>query len=65
MCGFAGFLGLSGSASASDAIVQRMASAIRHRGPDDSGTFTDEASGLALGHRRLSIIDLSPPAISR
>ena len=60
MCGFAGFIGLSGPASANDAIVKRMASAIRHRGPDDSGTFTDEASGLALGHRRLSIIDLSP-----
>ncbi len=60
MCGFAGFLGSSGPASASDAIVKRMADAIRHRGPDDSGTFTDDASGLALGHRRLSIIDLSP-----
>ncbi len=60
MCGFAGFLGSSGPASANAAIVERMADAIRHRGPDDSGTFTDEASGLALGHRRLSIIDLSP-----
>ena len=60
MCGFAGFLGSSGPASASEAIVRRMADAIRHRGPDDSGAFVDEASGLALGHRRLSIIDLSP-----
>lgn len=60
MCGFAGFLGSSGPASASDSIVKRMAGAIRHRGPDDCGTYIDEASGLALGHRRLSIIDLSP-----
>ena len=34
--------------------------AIAHRGPDDSGTFVDAAAGIALGHRRLSIIDLSP-----
>ncbi len=60
MCGFAGFLGLSGPAFTSDAIVKRMTDAIRHRGPDDSGTFIDEAASLALGHRRLSIIDLSP-----
>ncbi len=60
MCGFAGFLGSSGPASASEAIVKRMSDAIRHRGPDDSGTFVDQASGLALGHRRLSIIDLTP-----
>src|SRR5262252_6102806 len=37
-----------------------MNRAIAHRGPDDSGTFVDPAAGLALGHRRLSIIDLSP-----
>ena len=34
--------------------------AIAHRGPDDSGTCVDAAAGIALGHRRLSIIDLSP-----
>jgi len=36
-----------------------MADALRHRGPDDSGTFVDPANGVALAHRRLSIIDLS------
>jgi asparagine synthase (glutamine-hydrolysing) len=37
-----------------------MAAAIQHRGPDDSGAWVDEQCGLGLGHRRLSIIDLSP-----
>ncbi len=36
-----------------------MADALVHRGPDGSGTFADERAGLALGHRRLSILDLS------
>jgi asparagine synthase (glutamine-hydrolysing) len=37
-----------------------MASAIRHRGPDDSGFWCDDQAGVALGQRRLAIIDLSP-----
>ena len=37
-----------------------MTSAIAHRGPDDSGYWIDAEAGIALGHRRLSIIDLSP-----
>lgn len=37
-----------------------MAHAIAHRGPDDAGACADAAAGLALGHRRLSIVDLSP-----
>ena len=36
-----------------------MTAALRHRGPDDSGLWTDADSGLGLGHRRLSILDLS------
>ncbi len=37
-----------------------MIEPIRHRGPDDHGTWVDEAAGVALAHRRLSILDLSP-----
>jgi len=41
-------------------IVRGMADAIAHRGPDDSGAWIDAAAGIALGHRRLAVIDLSP-----
>ncbi len=37
-----------------------MTRALRHRGPDDEGLWCDEAAGICFGHRRLSIIDLSP-----
>ncbi|MDA8387636.1 MAG: asparagine synthetase B, partial [Nitrospiraceae bacterium] len=40
--------------------VLKMASAIVHRGPDDSGAWVDAEAGIAMGHRRLSIVDLSP-----
>src|SRR5688572_13554913 len=42
------------------ATAQRMASAISHRGPDDHATWDDADIGIALAHRRLSIVDLSP-----
>lgn len=55
MCGIIGFSG------SFDAIALNAgAEALRHRGPDDCGLFTDKASGVGLGHVRLSIIDLSP-----
>jgi asparagine synthase (glutamine-hydrolysing) len=40
--------------------VVRMSNALRHRGPDDEGQWIDAACGVALGFRRLSILDLSP-----
>jgi asparagine synthase (glutamine-hydrolysing) len=61
MCGFTGFLADSRFDRARLApTAQAMADAIRHRGPDDSGVWTDAQAGIALSHRRLSIIDLSP-----
>ena len=61
MCGIAGCVDLSGGASAGQLreMVSSMAGALAHRGPDDFGTWVDESGGIALGHRRLSIIDLS------
>jgi asparagine synthase (glutamine-hydrolysing) len=59
MCGIAGFLSGSGASGSSEATVLAMTSAISHRGPDDSGIWSDCAAGIFLGHRRLSIIDLS------
>ena len=60
MCGFAGFLlGLPGSLDNPKVFATLMADAIAHRGPDDSGVWEDPKLGLALGFRRLSIIDVS------
>jgi asparagine synthase (glutamine-hydrolysing) len=60
MCGFAGFLTLNtNSPDELEAIATRMANAIAHRGPNDAGAWADVQAGIALGHRRLSIMDLS------
>ena len=56
MCGIAGILTLDGSEAPRDA-VQRMMAAVEHRGPDDCGQWGE--GPCALGHRRLTIIDLS------
>jgi asparagine synthase (glutamine-hydrolysing) len=62
MCGIAGFIASSPKSSKGDleASLVRMCERIKHRGPDDAGTWVDEPEGIALGHRRLSILDLSP-----
>jgi len=57
MCGIAGIVHFEGKA-ASPAVLKRMTDAISHRGPDGEGHWIEGAVGL--GHRRLSIIDLSP-----
>ncbi len=61
MCGIAGLWSPeSGSAERLLEVVRSMTDALVHRGPDDSGTWADADCGIALGHRRLSILDLSP-----
>src|SRR5688500_8693721 len=60
MCGIAGFVDLSprqGTLDADRSRVQAMCDVMRHRGPDDEGFHVEP--GVALGMRRLSIIDLS------
>ncbi len=61
MCGITGFVDLRGRQPMSDmvAIARDMADSLRHRGPDDAGTWADEEVGIVFGHRRLAIIDLS------
>ena len=62
MCGLTGFFDPSGNCSEKDmaTIVKKMATTLRHRGPDDDGIWCDGDAGIAIGHRRLAIIDLSP-----
>ena len=61
MCEFAGFLTVGVSSLGSlKAIATRIAKAIEHRGPDNAGAWADAQAGIALGFRRLAIIDLSP-----
>ena len=60
MCGLAGFLtARSDTAEKLTAQVERMITSIAHRGPDDAGTWVDSEAGVALGFRRLAIVDLS------
>ena len=59
MCGIAGFVSSKALDEVSQvrSIVERMNGEIAHRGPDDFGYFQDEF--VALGHRRLSIVDVA------
>lgn len=59
MCGISGILGLSNEAQR-NSVIRKMNDSMAHRGPDADGFFVD--SHVALGHRRLSIIDLSSAA---
>ena len=62
MCGIAGLLDLerrSGSQEL-EALGRAMAATLNHRGPDARGVWSDAEAGVALGHTRLSIVDLSP-----
>lgn len=63
MCGIVGICGraVSGGSRASE-FVQRASSTLVHRGPDGSGTLVSDTLPIALGHRRLSVLDLSDAA---
>jgi asparagine synthase (glutamine-hydrolysing) len=62
MCGIAGYWDRSNQTSpeVSQAIVTAMTDTLFQRGPDSSGVWLDPSAGVALGHRRLAILDLSP-----
>lgn len=57
MCGI---VGLIGGRDGTPELIERLIDPITHRGPDDRGVWIDAETKLAFGHRRLSIIDLSP-----
>lgn len=67
MCGICGFITTRQISLAT--TIRDMAGRLRHRGPDDEGVWIDPSDGVALGHRRLAVVDLSPhghqPMISR
>ena len=60
MCGIAGFCGASLPDDQAAVLLRRMCASIAHRGPDGQGVYAGE--GVGLGHRRLSVIDLSTDA---
>jgi asparagine synthase (glutamine-hydrolysing) len=58
MCGITGIFG-NLNKEEFEISINKMSTALTHRGPDDSGVWVDNEDGIAFGHRRLSIIDLS------
>src|SRR5690349_3266883 len=61
MCGLAGIMSAGGeTVDTLRTQVGAMADRLRHRGPDDAGLWIDAAAGIALGFRRLAIVDLTP-----
>src|SRR4051812_46928553 len=60
MCGITGILQApQASRSADLGAICGMTARLRHRGPDGDGTWWDRDAGIALGHRRLAIVDLT------
>src|ERR1039457_7632960 len=64
MCGIAGSLDFTRHKPRQELveIITGMCSVLNHRGPDGWGVWADEQAGIALGHRRLAILDLSDAA---
>ena len=62
MCGIAGLWDFAAATPEGELrrLTTAMADSLHHRGPDDGGVWLDEAAGVGLGQRRLSIVDLSP-----
>jgi asparagine synthase (glutamine-hydrolysing) len=60
MCGIAGIASFTRSGSECAAVTKAMVTTLAHRGPDDSGIWPSPDGSVVLGHRRLSIVDLSP-----
>lgn len=62
MCGIAGFMHSAGTCDIGKdkSVLKEMTGRLSHRGPDDGGHWHDALHGVGLGHRRLSIVDLSP-----
>jgi len=58
MCGISGYFDLENTVS--EEIIHRMNISLKHRGPDDSGIYLSDDKHSALGHTRLSFLDLSP-----
>jgi asparagine synthase (glutamine-hydrolysing) len=60
MCGIVGFWSGAVRPSVPEETVGAMADCLTHRGPDSRGVWCDDEAGVALGHRRLAVVDLSP-----
>ena len=61
MCGITGFWNKNSQSDGNfEDLVRKMTAKLSHRGPDDAGTWNDPGKGVALGHQRLAIQDLSP-----
>ena len=59
MCGITGFIANSSNKTLNSELVSRMVDKLEHRGPDGKGVWIDDSGIVALGHRRLAILDLS------
>ena len=59
MCGITGFITSSNNRKLHSKVIQGMVDKLEHRGPDDHGFWVDDSGQVALGHRRLAILDLS------
>ena len=60
MCGITGILQIPRAPQSADlAVIGQMTARLRHRGPDADGSWYDRDAGIALGHRRLAIVDLT------